>query len=71
MKLRLLKPWNQLAVGDVIEPDRVVADLLVARGVAVLIEEPQAQPKRISHLRARLQGLPGPLEIKTRKGRRR
>jgi len=34
MKLRLLKPYGMLAKGDVINPEKPVADLLIARKVA-------------------------------------
>ena len=39
MKIKLIKPWNFNAPGEVLDLDPPVATLVIQRGVAVALEE--------------------------------
>ena len=41
MKIELVKPWGFAAPGQVIDPAPGVAQLLIQRGIAKLVEEKQ------------------------------
>jgi hypothetical protein len=48
MRLRLLKPYGYAAPGDILPSvDKPVADLLVKRGVAVVIDDVRTPPNKM------------------------
>ncbi len=63
MKIRLLKPYQMSSVGDVLDPAKPVALLLIERGVATLFVEDA--PTQIEELPVSTPAdLPKPSEIK-------
>lgn len=68
MKIELVKAWNGAAAGEVIDPDPPVAELLIARGLAVRVDQAVSPVERERPARApKGAGKPRPSELKKRK----
>jgi len=50
MEIRIIRPWQQYAPGQVLTPDLGVADVLIRRGIAEPVEQ-LVPPAPASHRR--------------------
>jgi len=46
MKIRLLKNYQMSGPGDIIDPAKPVADLLIGRNIAVAVKVPETKKKK-------------------------
>jgi len=46
MKIRLLKPYQLSGAGEIIDPPKPIADLLIGRGVAVKVRKARKKRKQ-------------------------
>ena len=51
MKIELLKPYQMAAKGDILNPGKAVADILIGRGIAKAVIVKKKRAKKCSNIK--------------------